>query len=101
MQNKKAALQRIQEVHDFDARRAAKELLKFGFTAVDDIGGLLIESAEDELLDELGLAVDALDFTRDEIDTSYGPVFVFRDTSQVTLEAAKKLVFSQYPPLPE
>ncbi len=88
---------KIQDVHDFNARRAARELLRVGFTAVDDISGALIDCAQDELFDALGFAGDEFDVRREEIRTGWGPVFVFWDGSRGTLEAAKAFVRAQRP----
>lgn len=79
----------IPEVRDFKATRACRELIKQGYTAVDDIGGTLYKLAEDELLDALGISVDAMDFVVDEVETDLGPVFVFRDASRISLEAVE------------
>ena len=73
----------IPDVHDFDAARACKELLKRGFTVVDDIGELLYKNAEEELFEELGHRGDYLDIVTDRVDTDMGPVFVFRDSQRV------------------
>lgn len=78
---------RIPEVHDFNATRASRELLKQGFTAVDDIGELLYKHAEEDLLDALGFQADFIELVTDRIDTDFGPVFVFRDSSRVALDA--------------
>ena len=85
----------IPEIHDFDARSAAKELLSYGVTAVDDIGELLYKDALEELFDELGFAGDELDVVADRIDTDLGPVFVFRDRRRVTLKKARMYVAKQ------
>ena len=74
----------IPDVRDFDAIAAMRELLADGYTAVDDIGGLLYQHAEEELLDALGFAADDIEIVTDRIDTSFGPVFVFRNPSRVT-----------------
>ena len=95
MQQRSNLVPKIQEVHEFHARRAAIELIKFGFTAVDDIGRILIRSAAGELSEELGFVADAMDLKRDEIDTNLGPVFVFRDRRKMTLKAAKEWVMGQ------
>ena len=80
---------KIPDVRDFRATRASRELIKQGFTAVDDIGEALYQHAEDELLDALGLNVDGMDFVTDRIETDLGPVFVFRDASRISLEAVE------------
>jgi hypothetical protein len=102
VQRKKSiAAPKIQEVHEFNARKAAKELWTFGFTAVDDIGRTLVDCAEEELFDELGLVADAMDIKRTEIESFAGPVFVFRDRTRVTLKAAKEWVAKHYPAVGE
>ena len=90
----------IPDVHDFYAARAAKELLTVGYTAVDDISGQLVDCAEAELFDALGFAGDGLELAIDEIDTSFGPVFVFRDRRRVSLETVKAFVFKHRPEPP-
>jgi len=82
----------ITEIHDFNARSAAKELLSEGATAVDDIGEGLYQNALAELFDELGFAGDDLDIVTSRIDTDWGPVFVFRDRRRMTLKSARMLV---------
>jgi hypothetical protein len=84
----------IPEVHDFDAHSAAREFLKLGFTAVDDIGASLYECAEAELFDELGVAVDEMDIVTDRIETDLGPVFVFRDEARITLQHVTQIIRS-------
>ncbi len=91
---------RIPDIHDFDAERAATELLLFGFTAVDDISGQLVDCAMEELDDALGLAGDSVDLVVDEIDTSWGPVFVFRDRGRVTRQKVRALVLKVRPAPP-
>jgi len=90
---------KIHDVHDFDARKAARELLRVGFTAVDDIGGQLIDCAQDELFDALGFASDDLDVQVEEIRTDWGPVYVFWDTSRACLGAARAFVKANRPPV--
>jgi hypothetical protein len=87
----------IHDVHDLDAKAAGLELLTFGFTIIDDISGELVETAELELLEQLGHAADAMDLHIVRVDTGWGPVFIFRDRSRVTLAFAKKVVFAQRP----
>lgn len=86
---------RIHDVHDFDAKAASRDLLKFGLTAVDDFGGSLYDCAQDELLEELGHAGDEIDLATDRIETSWGPVFVFRDRARVSLAKARALVMAE------
>jgi len=85
----------IREVHDFNAKVAAREVLKFGFTLVDDISGVLVDAVKDELFEELSHAADVMDIRTDRVETGWGPVFIFRDHSRVTLAVAKKFVFAQ------
>jgi hypothetical protein len=77
----------IPEVRDFDGSFAARELLKQGFTAVDDIGEQLYKHAEAELFDALGHRADSMNIETDRVDTDWGPVFVFRDAGRVSLQA--------------
>jgi len=88
---------RIRDVLDLDARAASRELVKFGLTVIDDISEMLVETADDELADELGHARDEMDIHIDRVDTGWGPVFVFRDRSRVTLASAKAAVFALRP----
>ncbi len=78
---------RIPEVRDFNGVRAGRELLKQGYTAVDDIGELLYKHAEAELFEALGHQADFMDIVTDRVDTDFGPVFVFRDAARVSLES--------------
>lgn len=89
----------VHDVHAFDARRAAAEFMRHGFTAVDDVTGGLIDCANDELIDALGLAVDEFALTQARIETSWGPIFVFWDRSRgpKVLAAAKAFVATQRP----
>ncbi len=87
----------IHDVHSFDAELASRELLKVGFTVVDDISGELIECAKDELFDALGFAGDEIDLGINEVATSWGPVFVFWDRERTTLKAAKDFVAKNRP----
>ena len=89
----------IPDIHDFNPVRAAKELLTLGFTAFDDVSGQLVDCALEELHDALGFAADDLDIRVDEIDTSWGPIFVFRDRSRATLKTVRAAVFAQRPDL--
>lgn len=91
---------RIPDIHDFDAEQAATELLAFGFTAVDDISGQLVECALEELDEALGLAGDSVDLVVDEVDTGWGPVFVFRDRGRVTRQKVRALVLKERPAPP-
>lgn len=88
---------RIPDIHDFDPKQAAVELLAFGFTAVDDISGQLVDCAQEELDDALGFAADDIDLVVDKIDTTWGPVFVFRNRRRVTLKKVKALVQKERP----
>lgn len=85
----------IREVHDFNARVAAREVLEFGFTMVDDISEKLVDCVKDELFDELSQSADEMDIRTDRVETGWGPVFIFRDHSRVTLTVVKKFVFAQ------
>ena len=89
---------KIHDVYGFDARSAADELLRMGFTAVDDITGQLIDCAQDELFDALGFAGDEMDVRVEEMQTSFGPVFVFWDGRRESLDAARKFVRDKRPP---
>jgi len=88
---------RIPDIYDFDPEQAAQEVLTFGFTAVDDISEQLVESALDGLYEALGFAGDHLDLKTDRIDTSWGPVFVFRDRSRVPLRKVRAFVMKHRP----
>jgi len=88
---------RIRDVLDRDTRAASRELLKFGLTIVDDISGTLVDVVEEELFEHLGHAADCMDLHMTRVDTGWGPVYVFRDRSRVTLALAKKVVFAQRP----
>lgn len=88
---------KIHDVYGFNARRAADELMRVGFTAVDDIRGQLIDCAQDELFDALGLAGDEMNVRVEELRTSLGPVFVFWDGDKASLEAAKEFVRTHRP----
>lgn len=70
-------------------------MLSDGVTAVDDIGGMLYEHALEELFDELGFAADNLDIVVDKIETSFGPVFVFRDRRRVTLKKRARMLVAK------
>jgi hypothetical protein len=85
----------IREVHDFNAKVAAREVLEFGFTLIDDISEVLVDVTKDELMDELSHAADEMDIRTNRVETGWGPVFIFRDHSRVTLAVAKKFVFAQ------
>jgi len=85
----------IPDVRDFDARLGAREFLKLGFTAIDDIGESLYQYAEEELFDELGFTADDLDIATDRIETDLGPVFAFRDRARLSLKAVSDLVKRQ------
>lgn len=91
---------RIPDIQDFDPKLATAELLTFGFTAVDDISGQLVDCAHEELHDALGFAGDGIDLVVDEIDTSWGPVFVFRDRGRVTRQKVRALVLKVRPAPP-
>jgi len=82
----------IPDIHDFDSDRAAKEFLAVGFTAVDDVSGQLVDLAKEDMEDSLGFAADSMNITVVEIDTTWGPVFVFRDRSRVTLKTIRAFV---------
>jgi hypothetical protein len=51
----------------------------------------------EELDDALGFAGDSIDLVVDEIDTRWGPVFVFRDRSRVTRRKVRALVLKERP----
>ena len=87
----------IRDVVAFDANAAALEILAFGFTLVDDISERFVETTERELHDELGQAADEMDLHWTRVDTGWGPIFIYRDRSRVTLAQAKKFVFAQRP----
>lgn len=87
----------IRDVLGFDARAASLELVAFGFTLIDDISEGLVETAELELHEELGQAADEMDLHWTRVDTGWGPIFIYRDRSRVTLAVAKKVVFAQRP----
>lgn len=82
----------IPEVRDFDGARAAAELRRQGFTAVDDIAESLYQYAEEELLEALGLEADVIDLVTSRIDSDLGPVFVFRDRRRVALKDVRAVV---------
>lgn len=86
----------IHSVHDFDARSAAREFVRLGAVAVDDISENLYDLARDELFDELGHAADAFEIRTQRVPTSIGPVFVFRDPARVSATQAKALVLAEY-----
>ena len=65
-----------------------------------DDGGIHAQfaaDASDESADELGIAGDDLDIVTDRIETTWGPVFVFRDRGRVMLKQVKKLVAEDRP----
>lgn len=83
-----------------DSRRAAKELLREGMVAIDDISEGLIDVTWDEILDELSHAADELDLRRDRIATALGPVFVIRDHERVSAAKARAAVLRENGPPP-
>jgi hypothetical protein len=88
---------KIHDVHGFNARLAADELLGVGFTAVDDITRELIDCAQDELFEALGFAADGMDIRFEEMETSWGPVFIFWDGDRDCLETAREFVRANRP----
>lgn len=87
----------IHDIHGFDARRAANELLSAGFIAIDDISWQLVDCAWDEVLNALGHAADELVLARQRVETSLGPVFVIRDAELVSAAKARREVLKCRP----
>jgi len=89
----------IHDVHAFDARTAARELLRHGMVAVDDITEKLIDCAWEDLFDQLGHSADGMRFKTQRIETGWGPVFVMRDAKRVSAVKARNVVLGLRPRL--
>lgn len=87
----------IYSVHDFDAKSAARDFLREGIVAVDDVSANLYDLAREELFHQLGHATDAFDIKTQRVPTYVGPVFVFRDASRISAKQARMFVLAQFP----
>ena len=82
---------------DFPAKRAAKELLKYKFIAVDDITEGLVEAAREELCEALPWRHDDIAIDTLCLDTDFVPVFIFYDDEYDVLNLAIAFVKEHYP----
>ena len=82
----------IPDFHDFRPGKAAREMIRHGFTCLDDFSSQNEAPAREELMDALGFAADEIDLVTDTFETTYGPVRVFRDKARVSRAKAKAFV---------
>lgn len=75
-------------------RRICRAFLKVRAIGLDAATTGLLDTVSDELGGDFFMYDDRFDLRTDRVDTDYGPVYVLRDASRWTAEAAEAVVLA-------